>query len=232
MRQKLAEKLLKQTQQVYNAIAYDFSNTRSQMWQDLLPLLDYSRKGDKVLDLGCGNGRLFGALKEKQVDYIGCDNSSELLKIAQDKYPEAKFYLTDGLSLPFQNETFDIIYCIAVLHHIPSRKLRDQFLQEAKRVLKPHGLFVATVWKLNQKKSLKLILKFSLLKIIGENKMDFGDVLVPWRNQATRFVHNFTKRGLKKLLNQAGFQIEKSGILLRPERKNANIFVVAKALKN
>ncbi|MBM4177706.1 hypothetical protein FJ208_02810, partial [Candidatus Gribaldobacteria bacterium] len=59
MQKEIALKLIDQNKQVYNKIAYDFSNTRNYLWQDILPLLDYSKKGDKVLDLGCGNGRLF-----------------------------------------------------------------------------------------------------------------------------------------------------------------------------
>ena len=228
MRQKLAEKLLEQTQQVYNAIAYDFSNTRSQMWCDLLPLLDYTRKGDKVLDLGCGNGRLYEALKKKQVAYTGVDNSKELLKIAQGKYPEANFQLTEGIVLPFQDNLFDIVYCIAVLHHIPSRKLRLKFLQEAKRVLRSGGLIVVVVWKLGRKQKLKLFLRYSFLKIVGQNHMDFGDVLVPWQNKHQRYAHLFTRRGLGILFKRAGFQVEKVGVLARPENKNSNIFIVAK----
>ena len=228
MKNQLALKILQETRENYNLIAKDFSNTRSQMWQDLLPLLDYTKQNDKVLDLGCGNGRLLEALKEKKIEYIGADNSSELLRIAKEKYPEVNFQLTDGLAFPFQDNTFDIIYCIAVLHHIPSQKLRTEFLQEAKRVLKPGGLLVATVWKLAQKQSIKLIFKFSFLKLIGRNKMDFGDVLVPWQNTYQRYVHLFTQRGLPRLFKRAGFQVERVGVLARPEKKNNNIFIVAK----
>lgn len=227
MKQVLAKKILQQTQETYNAIAYDFSNTRNYIWQDILPLLDYSRKGAKVLDLGCGNGRLFEALKEKQVDYTGVDNSKELLKIAQQKYPQANFQLVNGISLPFKDKTFDIIYCVAVLHHIPSKRLRKDFLLEAKRVLRPNGLMVATVWKLGQKKS-NLLPKFTLKKLFSKSDLDFGDVLVPWHNKAMRFVHNFTNLGLKRLFKQAGFMAQKTGVLLRPERRDYNLFIIGK----
>jgi len=212
----------------YNKIAQEFSQTRQFMWQDLKFLLKYSTKGDKVLDLGCGNGRLFEALKGRGVDYVGVDNAQELVKIAREKYPQARFETADGLSLPFRNNAFDKVYSIAVLHHIPSQELRQQFLKEAQRVLRPGGLLILTVWKLGQKQGLKLLFKFSFLKIIGKNKMDFGDVLIPWSNQCDRYKHNFSQRGLKRALQRAGFQVKEAGILWRPEKKNANIYAIAK----
>ncbi len=228
MDKNYAQQILKQNRESYNKIAEEFSRTRFAIWKDLEPLLQYSTRGDKVLDLGCGNGRLFEALKDRGVEYLGADDSEELIKIARQKYPEANFQIADGLNLPFEENSLDKIYCIAVFHHIPSKGLRQQFLKEAKRVLKPEGLLILTVWKLGQWKSLKLVLKYSFLKIIGKNKMDFGDMLVPWGKAHERYVHNFSEKGLKKLLQQAGFQIEKIGTLWRPKKKNANIFAVTK----
>jgi len=50
--------------------------------------MEYIEPGQKVLDLGCGNGRLLNALKDKKIDYIGVDNSEKLLLEAQTLYPE------------------------------------------------------------------------------------------------------------------------------------------------
>ncbi len=219
MKQSLAEKLLQQTEETYNTIAYDFSITRNYVWQDLVPLLDYSRKGDKVLDLGCGNGRLYEALKEKQVDYVGCDNSKELIKIAQEKYPEGNFKLTDGLTLPLKDHSFDIIYCIAVLHHIPSKLLRKKFLLEAKRVLRPNGLLIATVWKLPLKKR-KTALFWFLQRVLGRNSLDFKDCFVAWQNKYQRYVHNFSKHELKTLFKSVGFKVKEIKVLAKEKGKN------------
>ncbi len=46
--------------------------------------------GQKVLDLGCGNGRLLNVLQNKNIDYIGVDNSENLLLNAQNAYPVLK----------------------------------------------------------------------------------------------------------------------------------------------
>lgn len=200
------------------------------MWRDLKPLLDYTTPGDRVLDLGCGNGRLFQALKDKRIEYLGVDNSEKLIEIARGKYaaPAARFQVADGLSLSLLDNSFDKIYSIAVFHHIPSKEFRLQFLKEAKRVLKPDGFLILTVWKLAQKKSIKLILKYAVLKILGLSKLDFNDVLLPWAKTCKRYVHQFSKRRLKKIIQNTGFKIEKLGVLWRPERRDYNLYVVAR----
>jgi len=53
-------------------------------------LNQYIENHQKILDLGCGNGRLLNFLKNKKIEYIGVDNSEKLLLEAQKQYPEYK----------------------------------------------------------------------------------------------------------------------------------------------
>lgn len=228
MDEQYALKILTQNKKNYNKIAQEFSGTRGGPWKDLTILFEYITPNDKVLDLGCGNGRLYPIMKDKGAQYIGVDNSEGLISIAKRKHPEASFQVADALKLPFKDNSFDKIYAIAVLHHIPSKELREQFLKQARRVLKPNGLLIITVWKLARMKRVKLLFKFSVLKIIGRTKLDFGDILVPWASAIQRYVHQYTKQGLKKDLKIAGFNIQKTGFLKWPQRKDANIYIVAK----
>jgi len=225
MKKALAEKILKQTKENYNQIAKDFSNTRKYLWKSLNPLLYYITKNDKVLDLGCGNGRLFELIKH--TDYVGVDNSEALIKIARRHHREAKFKVADGFCLPFDDNSFDKVISIAVLHHVPSKELRRCFLKEAKRVLKKDGLLILTAWKLERKRNFKLNLKYTLLKIIGKNKMDFKDVLIPWNNHQERYVHLFSKKSLKKIVENSGFSVKENGLLKKQTSQNNNIFVIA-----
>jgi len=179
------------------------------------------RHQEKVLDLGCGNGRYYELLKN--TDYIGVDNSEKLIELAKKKYPRANFQTANCLSLSFKDNVFDKIYSIAVFHHIPSKELRIKFLRECKRVLKKDGQLVLTVWKLNNS---SLLIKYTILKIIGKSKLDFRDVLEPWGNKTERYYHLFSKRELTKLSKQAGFKIEKIGIIKKRNRQN--IYLIAK----
>lgn len=216
MERSYAEYILKKTKENYNLIADDFSRTRSFISQDLKDLSEYTLAGERVLDLGCGNGRFFEVLKDKKVDYIGVDFSKKLIKIAKKKYPEAKFQVANALNLPFPNNFFDKIYSISVLQHIPSEEFRLQFLRETKRILRPEGLLILRVWDLwRRKKGQKLILRYTLLKIIGKSKLDFKDIFLPWKNSRgkiliQRYLHCFTKRELEKLIKKTGLKIKES----------------------
>jgi ubiquinone/menaquinone biosynthesis C-methylase UbiE len=109
--------------------------------------------GDVVLDLGCGEGRhVISAYVEQDVVSIGVDLSLDDLKTTRDKFqdfnepgnPNKSFGLSsaNALALPFADNTFDKIICSEVLEHIPDY---GGALKEIERVLKPGGLFCASV---------------------------------------------------------------------------------------
>lgn len=227
MKESYAKYLLEKTQQDYNLIAEAFSSKREEIWPELKFLFEnYLREGERVLDLGCGNGRFYEAFKGRGISYIGGDISEKLIAIARNKYPGIDFQVINALWLPFSDSSFDKVYSIAVFHHLPSKKYREQFLKEVKRVLKPGGLLFLTVWNLeNNKKARALLLKYTLLKMIGLSHLDFRDIFYPWkdaqgRTLVQRYFHCFTKRELKKIFTKAGFKIEKIGILGRGRAKN------------
>lgn len=228
MDQQYAQYLLAKTKDDYNNIADDFSATRQNIWPEMKPLFDYIKRGDKALDLGCGNGRCVEAIREKGGLYWGVDNSDNLIKIARNKYPNGKFLAADALDLPFENEFFNIIYSIAVLHHIPSKNLRRKFMSEAKRALKPGGFFILTVWKPKDKQEISLFLRHLMLKILSRSKMDFRDVSEPWSDRAERYYHCFSIRELKGLAHETGWQIIKSGLIKNERGNRNNIYLVAK----
>jgi ubiquinone/menaquinone biosynthesis C-methylase UbiE len=234
-----AKYLLEKTREDYNRIAEDFSRTRSYLPEDIKLLGKYAQEGDRVLDLGCGNGRLIELFKDlRNIEYIGVDSSEKLVEIAKknqgSRIKNQEFLTADALSLPFENNHFDKIYSIAVLHHVPSEELRLRFLDKAKRVLKPGGLLILTVWNLRYDKFWQ-ILKFAVLKMLRRSKLDFKDVFIPWKNSkgeilARRYIHCFGKRELKNLAEKAGFQIEEIGTLSRLAGRNSNIYLIVKKI--
>lgn len=245
MDKEYARYLLKKTTEDYNRIAEDFSRTRAFLPEALKKLGEYAIPGDKVLDSGCGNGRLFEALKSKDIDYFGVDISEKLITIAQKRYlyppqvfakqkfgrARAKFLVGDSLNLPLPANFFGSVFSLAVLHHIPSKEFRLQYLKEVKRVLRQEGILVLRVWDFwKRKEGLKLILKYGLLKLFGKTKFDFGDVLLPWKNSegkilANRYFHCFRKMGLENLVKGAGFKIKE--IWQEGKGKLSNIYLIA-----
>lgn len=201
----------------YESIAAEFDETRKKgIWPELLNLTKEVKDGDKVLDAGCGNGRLLEAFGDKKIKYLGVDQSENLITLAQKQYPDFEFAVADILDLGKINELdFDWVYSIAVLHHLPDQELRLNALRQLKNKIKEDGRIVITAWNLwANKKNKKLIWKYFFLKLIGKNKMDFGDILFHWKNEnedvsKKRYYHAFTKWELTRLVKKVGLKIEK-----------------------
>jgi len=206
----------------YNEIAEHFSETRKKfLWPELIKLTQGVKDGDRVLDVGCGNGRLLEALKNKRVEYLGVDACSRLVDIAKKDKPDFKFMVGDALSLGKVPELgFDYVFSVAVLQHIPGKRLRLDAFRQMRNKIKPGGKIVISVWNMWSREWSKrykfryLVFKFFLLKLIGKNKMDFGDVFWDWKAPSgeavsKRYYHALTKRELKKYARTAGLKIQK-----------------------
>ncbi len=110
-----------------------------------LPPLLRGIKGKKVLDVGCGTGRMAFQLVKKGAAVTGVDFSEQMLEKARSK-PLAKkinFVLHDfSKGLPFPDRSFDTVTSFLVLDHVQDV---DRFFAEAKRVCKPKGSIVLSV---------------------------------------------------------------------------------------
>ncbi len=67
MAAKTAKTLLKKVKSDYAAIAAEFNATRKYPWKEFKHFAKYVKPGQKILDVGCGNGRLAGFLEEKNI---------------------------------------------------------------------------------------------------------------------------------------------------------------------
>ncbi len=232
MEKEYAEYLLRKTKEDYNLLAENYARTRAFIPEDIEELADYTFSGERILDSGCANGRLFGILQEKKISYFGIDISKELIEIAKSKYPTGNFQVADALNLPFSDNFFDKVYSISVLHNIPSKDFQLQYLKEVRRVLKPGGLLILRVWDFWRRKVFPtLLFKYTFLRLAGKSKLDFKDVFVPWKDSRgrvliQRYFHCFTKRELIKLAEKAGFTIKE--VWRAGEDPRTNIYLVAK----
>ncbi len=229
MDQETAKKILQETEVGYDLIASKFSETRKHFWRGLEFIGDYAKIGDKILDFGCGNGRLLELFANKKINYYGTDISEKLIQLAKQKYADAHFTKTNPsqTSLAFANEFFNTTYSIAVFHHFPSEEYRKKIAQELYRVTKKDGYIIITVWNLWQGRYIKNVLKNWKNKIFDKSDLDWNDCYISFTdnggNKFQRFHHAFTKRELKNLFSEAGFRVEKCKIINRK-----NILLVAK----
>jgi len=224
MKLEKAQKILEETKRNFDKIAEKFSESRKKSWEIMKIFINDIKEKEKVLDIGCGNGRLYELLKEKEVEYIGIDNSEKLIEIAREKFSKPKFIVVDALNLPFKDEEFDHVFMIAVLPHIPSKELQLKVLKNAYRVLKKNGSLFLTCWNLFQPKLFfaNLIRRFKNPKLY--QGFSLKDFLIPWQmktgEKIQRFYYAFTKNELKKLLQKSGFKIEKIFYEYKGEKSN------------
>lgn len=118
--------------------------------------LNYIKKGDLVLDLGCGNSQNTVKAAKIAANVVGLEIDPHLLQIAKKSNQEEKLKNVQFLSADLEKKlnlpsaTFDKVIFLDVLEHL---KNRNQALSEVRRVLKPNGILLLgvpnsqTTWK-------------------------------------------------------------------------------------
>lgn len=129
----------------YNKHADEFSVSRFRIWKHVRQFLDNLLPNTKILEIGCGNGK--NMKYRDDLDFYGIDNSEVLVDICQKK--GLKVIHGDALKLPYDDNSFDAIIMIAVIHHINPNE-HNIVLNEISRVLKPDGKCFITNWAVEQ----------------------------------------------------------------------------------
>ena len=121
-----------------NQSAIDFYSQNRHEVSDLYPsekvfLPRVLFPGAKVLDVGCASGGFFNIMRsfEPHIEYTGIDLSDKAVELAKERYPEARFMVTGGFRLPFQENDFDIVHCTSVFNNEPNYQ---EMLEEMYRV--------------------------------------------------------------------------------------------------
>ncbi len=97
----------------------------------------------KLLDCGCGPGRLCAAAGERGADAIGCDYSRRMVEIAKGNYPNRVFHVEDAEKMSFAEGSFDIVTMNFLLLHVSDQ---EKTLLEGQRVVAPGGMLIFSMW--------------------------------------------------------------------------------------
>jgi SAM-dependent methyltransferase len=218
-----AQTLIRLNQQFYQTFAKQFSATRQQIQPGVQKVIRQIPQRSRILDLGCGNGKLWQRLVEQgfQGEYAGLDFSDELLDVAAQqasqtiaRRPEIShplFIQADLTDKGWENNApqpaYDFVLAFAVLHHLPGGPTVIQTLQQIHRFLAPGGKFVFSVWQfLNSPRLRERIQEWSTIGL-SDNQVEPGDYLLDWRQggHGLRYVHHYDPDELRRLATRCGF---------------------------
>jgi ubiquinone/menaquinone biosynthesis C-methylase UbiE len=101
----------------------------------------------KGLDVGCGTGLLAERLADAGYEMSGVDPSDGMLKMLRARSPAVEAVRASGADLPFDDDTFDLVLSVAVMHHVADPEEVRQTLAEMVRVARPAGRIL--VWDHN-----------------------------------------------------------------------------------
>jgi SAM-dependent methyltransferase len=217
---QIIRQLIEINHKFYSEFAHAFSETRSSAQTRLERIVAYIRDDVKVLDLGCGNGRLAERLDRegRRVQYVGIDASPELVAIARARQARlrnvaAEFFRADITEGNWRDalgdQTFDIAVALAVLHHIPGFALRVRVLREIHARLKSGGMLVMTNWQFDRVERVrKRIVAWDVVGIAARD-VEPGDALLAWKRGGVgyRYVHLIAKSEAQQLAKQSGFRV-------------------------
>ncbi len=127
---------------------YDFLQQEIdyQVWIDFLngniKKLKKSNEKIKVLEIGCGTGKLAAMLDLNKIDYTGFDLSPEMIEIAQNRNLNAKFLVDDATTFEL-GETYDIIICFMdTINYLTTSEQVENTFKQVDNHLKTHGRFL------------------------------------------------------------------------------------------
>jgi SAM-dependent methyltransferase len=163
----------------YSTIATQFSATRYKIWPCVGAFINSIDPDKTILEVGCGNGK-----NMIRHNMFGIDTCEQFIDICKKKNLNVTF--GNALSIPFDDESFDNVMAIAMLHHLSTQQRRLDAIKEMIRATKIDGLIFVLVWKSTDEST---------------------DKLIPFANK-DRYYHLFTKDELECLFKHFNDQLE------------------------
>jgi tRNA (uracil-5-)-methyltransferase TRM9 len=213
----LVRRLNQINQAFYTDFAASFADTRALGQPELARVIDLVPPAGRVLDVGCGHGRIAHLLDRRTsgTTYVGLDFSAAFIRLAQERAGllqkvQAEFEAIDLLdpqwSSRLSGRQFDIILVLAVLHHIPAYSNRLAILQRLGERLATHGRLVVSTWQFTS--SVRMRRKIVRWEQVGLDPagLEPGDHLLDWKRGGLgyRYCHLVDRAELERLVSDSG----------------------------
>ncbi len=231
MDKETTERLLALNREFYATFARPFAASRPVSDPGLVCILPYIPQRARVLDVGCGNGRLAFLLDRERpgVTYLGVDAVPELVEVARAQADQlmaisAEFCIADvarpgwGGALPGASPStllrtcFDCVVALAVLHHIPGFDLRVRVLRDIASVLEPSGCLILSTWQFLRSARMRRKIVDWAEVCIPEEALEPGDYLLDWKREGRglRYCHLVDEVEVERLAAESGFRVRET----------------------
>ncbi len=231
MDDEIARRLLLLNQAFYARFATPFAGSRSTPQPGFERLLAYLPDSyERILDVGCGNGRFGRFLEAKHLSfsYTGVDFTPELLVLASEQMKGD--YHTRDISRPGFLEAlgnFDIIACLATMQHIPGRSNRIALLREMADHLEKNGRILLSNWQfLDSARQRRKIRDWSIVDL-SDADLEAGDFLLSWQREGSglRYVCAIDASEMADLASAAGL-VEIAHFRSDGREENLNLYTI------
>ncbi len=203
--------------QFYQSVSADFDQSRQSAWPGWRRLLNHLPpvRPLRVLDAGCGNGRLalFLAREGVALDYTGVDSSPALLEAGRyaladnttvtATWIEADFIM-DVDALPAGQ--FDLVTLFGVLHHVPGALRREALVTALAARTAPGGLLTFTAWRFREYERFRQ----RIVQPPAGLTLEDNEYLLDWRagdTPALRYCHHTDDAELDALVAASGLAL-------------------------
>jgi SAM-dependent methyltransferase len=159
-----------------------------------------AQPGERILDLGCGDGQLTLKIAATGAHVVGVDASAEMIAAARQRGIEAEKGTAEAL--PYPDGSFDAVFSNAALHWVRGQ---DAMMAEVRRVLRPGGRFVAEMGGHGNVAAIQVAFMAVLVRH-GYGGREDGVNYYPT-------VAAYTRR-----LERHGFRVEQMALIPRPTR--------------
>ena len=219
----IAQKLLALNREFYATFARPFAASRPVSDPALTGILPYIPQRARVLDVGCGNGRMARLLDRERpgVIYLGVDAVPALVTVARAQVDRltaisAEFRVADvaqpGWVGSVTGAPFDCAMALAVLHHIPGFDLRVQVLRDVASVVALGGCVILSNWQFLDNARMRRKLVDWAEVGIAEGTLEPGDYLLDWKRggRGLRYCHLVDGAEVDRLAAESGLCVRET----------------------